>query len=163
MEEEKLLRILKLIIILTIFLAETCKANDDLKWARGLSDSAVNEVWEHLNAKFNEQNKLEGSESNNSFSSKLYVFVSSSMPLPLLKTYAHEALKYNATLVFKSLPNGSFKSLAELMVQLKDAGGDVANASIDDEAFELFSISSVPTVVLTEEHAYHPNQTSTLR
>lgn len=132
----------------------------DLKWANDLSDSAQDMVWQDLLGKFNEQEQLEGVVNTTVHStSKLYVFVSSSMPVPLLKSYAKEALKYEATLVFKGLPEGSFKELAELIVQLKDEEDNIANATIDDEFFARFDISSVPAIVLTEEPPYHPNQT----
>lgn len=132
----------------------------DLKWANDLSDSAQNMVWEDLLKKFNEQEQLEGKEEYVLHpTSKLYVFVSSSMPLPLLKEYASDAIKYDATLVFKGLPNGSFKELAELITELRDNKGDIANATIDDESFARFDVNSVPTIVLAEEPAYQPNQT----
>jgi len=130
-----------------------------LKWAQDLSDSAQDMVWQDLLKKFNEQEQLEGVISTAQGTSKLYVFISSSMPVPLLKEYASDALKYDATLVFKGLPEGSFKELAELIVQLKDNNDNIANATIDDESFERFSVSSVPTIILTSEPPYHPNQT----
>jgi len=134
--------------------------NVALKWAEDLSDSAQDMVWQDLLKKFNEQEQLEGAANTTIHStSKLYVFVSSSMPIPLLKSYASDALKYDATLVFKGLPEGSFKELAELIVQLKDNNDNIANATIDDESFERFSVSSVPTIILTSEPPYHPNQT----
>lgn len=138
----------------------TTDNNTDFKWADDLSNSAQDMAWQDLLKKFNEQEQLEGAVNTTAHStSKLYVFVSSSMPIPLLKSYAKEALKYEATLVFKGLPNGSFKELAELIVQLKDEEGDIANATIDDEAYARFDVSSVPTLILTQEPPYYPNQT----
>jgi len=160
-----LLSILKLLIILSAFVTNTGNANDDLEWANNLSDSAQDMVWQDLLKKFNEQEQLEGAVNTTTHStSKLYVFVSSSMPIPLLKSYASDALKYDATLVFKGLPEGSFKELAELIVQLKDdehhdSEDNIANATIDDESFTRFDVSSVPTIILTSEPSYHPNQT----
>ena len=89
MEEEKLLRLLKLLLILNVFVANTCKANEVIQWANDLSDSAQDMVWQDLLKKFNEQEQLEGAASAIAHpTSKLYVFVSSSMPIPLLKEYA---------------------------------------------------------------------------
>jgi len=142
------------------FAESTTDDNVALKWAEDLSDSAQDMVWQDLLKKFNEQEQLEGAANITTHStSKLYVFVSSSMPISLLKEYAHDALKYDSTLVFKGLPNVSFKELAELIVQLKDGDDNIANATIDDESFTRFDVSSVPTIILTEEPPYHPNQT----
>lgn len=93
----------------------------------------------------------------------LRVFVSSSMPTPLLKSYAKEAKKYNATLVFKGLPNGSFKELSKLILSMR--GGDtndeeLASIQIDDEAFEKFKVTSVPSVVLSNESEHQEAHTN---
>lgn len=85
----------------------------------------------------------------------LRVFVSSSMPINLLKSYALEAKKYNATLVFKGLPNGSFKELSKLVLAMRDEGSeddnDMSSIQIDDEAFDRFGVTSVPSIVLSDE------------
>lgn len=91
-------------------------------------------------------------------SSGLYIFVSSSMPKALLKSYLQEATKYRGVLVFNGLPNGSFKELFQLVKELTEddvsynsevMGVEHAGVQIDDEAFERFKITSVPTIVLS--------------
>lgn len=95
----------------------------------------------------------------------LRIFVSSSMQRSLLKAYALEAKKYNGVLVFKGIPDGSFKAMSDLVRYLsKDQNeglkmnekqsqnpDDNLAIQIDDEAFEKFNIASVPTFVLSEE------------
>ncbi len=84
----------------------------------------------------------------------LRVFVSSSMPAALLKSYAREAKNYNATLVFKGLPNDSFNELSKLIISMKSEDTrdeELGSIQIDDEAFDRFNITSVPSVVLSDE------------
>lgn len=98
---------------------------------------------------------------------KLLIFVSISMPESLLQNYYREASKYGGTLVFKGLPNGSFKELTALITRLHEGknSGRVgsynnntkypeeafAGAVIDDESFSRFGIFSVPAIVLADE------------
>lgn len=80
----------------------------------------------------------------------LQIFVSQSMSLNLLRTYYKQAINYGGILVFKGLPEGSFKELTKLVIQIS-RGKDIGAMQIDDEAFEKFGISSVPTIVLSQE------------
>jgi type-F conjugative transfer system pilin assembly protein TrbC len=70
------------------------------------------------------------------------------MPRQLLKTYVKEAHRYKAVLVLRGLPNGSFKELTELVLDISDEHYPVG-IQIDDLAFASFGVSSVPTIVLT--------------
>jgi len=79
---------------------------------------------------------------------RLRVFVSSSMNINLLKNYAQEAKKYNAILVFKGLPEGSWLKLANLVQDISD--GETLAMQIDDEAFKEFDVKSVPAIILSE-------------
>ena len=106
----------------------------------------------------NGDNIVHGKVSENEMQERPYalrVFVSSSMPVSLLKSYAFEAKKYGATLVFKGLPKGSFKELSKLVLAMKGAdseeGKDMSSIQIDDEAFGKFKVTSVPTIVLSNE------------
>jgi type-F conjugative transfer system pilin assembly protein TrbC len=85
----------------------------------------------------------------------LRIFVSNSMPRPLLKAYALEAKKYNGALIFKGLPDGSFKAMSELVQYIsKDQDQDAEDnlaIQIDDEAFDKFGVTAVPTFVLSQE------------
>ena len=84
------------------------------------------------------------------------------MPKPLLKSYLNEANKYGGVLVFKGLPQGSFKEFTKLVMDLVGTKGDLqeisGNVQIDDEAYERFGVSHVPSIVLVQEDEYHPSQ-----
>jgi type-F conjugative transfer system pilin assembly protein TrbC len=80
----------------------------------------------------------------------LKIFISSGMPSNLLKTYHQQAVKYGGTLVFKGLPNGSFKELSKLVMSISE-NGEVGSMQIDDEAFDQFGINVVPAILLVKE------------
>lgn len=77
------------------------------------------------------------------------IFVSSSMPIPLLKQYHKQALKYGGSLVFNGLINGSFKELAKLVTQISES--EDGAIQIDDESFTKYGVNSVPVFVLARE------------
>lgn len=150
-----------------------CTANADLDWASDLSQKSTAMVWQNLKEIFVQATQLEtGSEPDlpnatlTKQESELYVFVSTSMPKPLLKAYASEAKKYGGVLVFKGLPNGSFKELAVLVGELNTGSIDAASDTslpgmqIDDEAFDRFEVSAVPTIILATTSQYQPHQTT---
>ncbi|WP_341756125.1 type-F conjugative transfer system pilin assembly protein TrbC [Candidatus Tisiphia endosymbiont of Nemotelus nigrinus] len=83
----------------------------------------------------------------------LKIFVSSGMPGNLLKTYHQQAVKYGGTLVFKGLPNGSFKELTKLVMSISE-NGEVGSMQIDDEAFDQFDINVVPAILLVKQEGY---------
>ena len=147
-------------------------SEEDAKWAADLTSSSIDMMWQNLKSKFNEQEQLEiktGFKSNSDEERErqfagLYIFVSTSMPKPLLKSYLQEANKYGGVLVLKGLPQGSFKELTKFVIDLTGNNGNLqdiaANIQIDDEAYERFKVVSVPTIVLSKEDDYHPNQTA---
>lgn len=168
---------LKFVLSITIIIAAifhgVCKANEDLDWASDLSQKSIAMVWQNLKEIFVQATQLEtGSEPNlpnttpAKQESELYVFVSTSMPKPLLKSYVQEAKKYGGVLVFKGLPNGSFKELAVLVGELNTGSIDAASDTslpgmqIDDEAFDRFDVSAVPTIILSTTSEYQPHQTT---
>ena len=89
----------------------------------------------------------------------LQIFVSSSMPRQLLKAYAKEASRYNGVLVFCGLPQGSFRKLTDLVMDISDERNEAA-MQIDDEAFRGFDIKTVPTIVLSKPVAMFSEQTA---
>jgi len=147
-------------------------SEEDAKWAKGLTSSSIDMMWQNLKSKFESQEQLEISAGRGSYGdgdnkrqfSGLYIFVSQSMPKSLLKNYLHEANKYGGVLVLKGLPQGSFKELTKFVIDLTGKSGDLqdiaANIQIDDEAYEKFQVVSVPTIVLSFTSEYHPNQTA---
>ncbi len=83
----------------------------------------------------------------------LKIFVSSGMPGNLLKIYHQQAVKYGGTLVFKGLPNGSFKELSKLVMSISE-NGEAGSMQIDDEAFDQFGINVVPAILLVKQEGY---------
>ena len=150
-------------------------SEEDRQWAESLTNSSIDMMWQNLKSKFESQEQLEiktGFKSNSDEERErrfagLYIFVSTSMPKPLLKSYLSEANKYGGVLVFKGLPQGSFKELTKLVIDLTGNNGSLqdiaANVTIDDEAYARFKVVSVPTIVLSKEDDYHPNQTAVLK
>ncbi|MEM0143776.1 MAG: type-F conjugative transfer system pilin assembly protein TrbC [Candidatus Parvarchaeum sp.] len=139
---------------------------DDMEFAKRLSKEArqmtlpaIKEKWLEL------QNMLTGGKGEGAadiktpacfddrleFAKSFRIFVSSSMSKNLLKSYALEAKKYNAVLVFRGLPSGSWRKLSELINEISGDDADSFAASIDDEAFTQFDIRQVPSFVLSKE------------
>ena len=147
----------------------------DAKWAADLTSSSIDMMWQNLKSKFESQEQLEIKTDFKSNSDEererqfagLYIFVSTSMPKPLLKSYLQEANKYGGVLVLKGLPQGSFKELTKFVIDLTGNNGNLqeiaANIQIDDEAYEKFKIVSVPTIVLSFDPEYHQNQSATFK
>lgn len=81
----------------------------------------------------------------------LYVFVSWSMPLAMLRSYAVEAMWSGATMVFKGVPPGKELGtfITEDLRQLVHGKGAAANVSLDPRLFDAYAVSTVPTTVFT--------------
>lgn len=85
-------------------------------------------------------------------STELYIFVSWSMPLSMLRAYEIESMWTGAPLVFRGIPKGTtlknyiLKDLRDLVW----GKGSAADVTIDPRLFDLYSISSVPTLVLSK-------------
>jgi conjugal transfer pilus assembly protein TrbC len=80
----------------------------------------------------------------------LFIFVSWSMPLDVLRSYAIEAMWTGSTLVFRGVPEG--KTLPEFfLTDLRQLiwGDKAAPVSIDPRLYDSYGIKSVPAVVLT--------------
>lgn len=133
---------------------------EDKQWAENLASSSKLQGLEAIKDKWLEFQKLQqqsdiSSDDINTDSALgqggaiLKVFVSRSMGTSLLKTYAKQAKKYNAVLVFNGLPSGSWLELGHLIQEIAD-DKEVA-IQIDDEAFKTYNIVSVPSFVLIKE------------
>ena len=164
--------ILTISICLTLSISAFALADDNIRWANEMSNNAISTVWQNLKEQFAEATKLSANSDNEPVfkSSRLYVFVSHSMPKMLLKSYLEQAGRYGAVLVFKGLPNGSFQELSKLIIELTGHAVTnvisnielLANLQIDQQAFEQFSVISVPTIVLLKDSEYSPSQNSEL-
>lgn len=84
-------------------------------------------------------------------SSALYFFVSWSMPIEMLRSYAIEAMWSGGIMLFKGVPPGKeigtfvLKDLQELVY----GKGAAANISIDPRLFDAYDIQTVPSIVFT--------------
>lgn len=157
MEEKKLLRILVLILIQIISINANA-SSEDIEWANSIAERNSELFMGHLK----EMMQGEGFDAETRESAlkprpTLQIFVSSSMPKSLLKTYAREAALYNGVLVFNGLPSGSFRRLTELVMEISDE--NTAAMQIDDEAFKAYGVKSVPTIVLSRSASMFDEQT----
>jgi hypothetical protein len=87
--------------------------------------------------------------------SALYYFVTWSMPIEMLRSYAIEAMWAGGSLVFKGVPPG--KDLGKFIINdlhgLVYGKGAAANISIDPRQFEAYGVTVAPTIVFTTVRA----------
>ena len=94
-----------------------------------------------------EKTNLGGPQAHNS-KSNLYIFVSFSLGEKALLNLAHEAQRYRAIFVLRGFKEGSYsKTVQALQKIILETGQGII---IDPELFTLFSVSSVPTYILTK-------------
>lgn len=137
-------------------------------FAKSLSDNAIkavissakNEIREFVEQHHGAISDLdELANSNETFNpntqGQLLVFVSTSMPIELLKQYFKGTSRYKGALVFNGLPGGSFAELTKLIIGFEEdsklAKENIAGSIISDEEFKKYNITSVPAVVLVKE------------
>lgn len=169
MEQGQLLSLLKVLLIVllsvyslnTSFAAYRVNVENDMDFAKDLarrsrqmSMKAIKKKW--LEMKKDELSEiyagLDESEIFEEFTAPvLKIFVSNSMGISLLKSYVEMARKYRAVLIFKGLPNGSWRELSDLIYEITE-GEDTA-IQLDDLAFNEYEVKSVPTFVLAKEES----------
>lgn len=149
-----------LILIYFSLIANTTFAEElDQQWAKGVAESGSEMVME--NFKNSMQDKDFDQDLRESVLKPrplLQIFVSSSMSRESFKSYVREAHRYNGVLVFRGLPQGSFRKLTDLVMDISDEQYPVA-MQIDDEAFAQFGIKTVPAIVLTVPASMFSEQT----
>lgn len=140
---------------------------DDLEYAKDLTKRSMQMNMPKIKEKWYELQEMLGNDINrndgiidadsasgldeltsNTF---LRIFVSSSMSMNLLKSYAKSVKKYNAILIFQGLPDGSWRKLSDLVSEISGNDNEAVAMQIDDEAFKQFNITSVPSFVLAKE------------
>ena len=163
MEETKLLRFLKLILMLiycTLIANTTLAEESDLEWAKGIAERDHKMVMENFKNSMGDKDfDQDLRESVLKPRPLLQIFVSSSMSRESLKSYVREAHRYNGVLVFRGLPQGSFRKLTDLVMDISGEQYKVA-MQIDDEAFAQFGIKAVPAIVLTVPASMFSEQTA---
>lgn len=85
---------------------------------------------------------------------KLLVFISFSVPTASWIDWSKELEKRGGVFVLRGLPKNSFQLFAQKIMDLRNSGVN-APVIIDPEAFQMYSIDRVPTVVLREGEKYH--------
>ena len=160
MEETKLLRLV-ILTITSLLLFKPCVYGDepDMEWAQEIAADNQRMFMDNLKEMmempgFDKDLKAEALKPR----PRLQIFVSHSMPISLLKSYAKEATKYNGVLVFRGLPAGSFHRLAKLVSDISGDNAEGIAMQIDDEAFKAFNIKIVPTIVLSKEASIFSEQ-----
>jgi len=156
-------KILNLLIISLIYMTNinALGNEDNQKFAADITKQAKEIIISGIKKKYIELQRMLGKIDNESSDQEiaenilapspiLRVFVSTSMNNSLLKRYIDDAKKYNAVLIFNGLPNGSWKDLQELVVDLVGENEEVA-IQIDDEAFKRYEVTSVPSFVLSKD------------
>jgi type-F conjugative transfer system pilin assembly protein TrbC len=134
-------------------------AKDLTKRSRQMTLLEIKQKWLELENMLGNNNNLGKDLSNQditdfndpSFGTSLRIFVSSSMSRNLLKSYAKTARNYGGVLVFNGLPEGSWHKLSELVSEISGNDNEGIAMQIDDEAFAEFSITKVPSIVLSKE------------
>lgn len=153
-----LLLVLCLISDLNTSFAESCqfeKTNMDL--AKTIAVRSRQMGMDAIKKKWLELKNMENSKSDNGIEfttqefgqNALRVFVSHSMGKSLLKSYIAGARRYGAILVFKGLPNGSWRELSDLIYEITE--GERAAIELDDIAFSKYGIVSVPSFIFSKE------------
>jgi type-F conjugative transfer system pilin assembly protein TrbC len=160
MEETKLLRLV-ILIITSLLLFKPCVYGDqtNMEWAQSLAADNQQIFTDNLKEMmempgFDKDLKAEALKPR----PRLQIFVSSSMPISLLKSYTKEATKYNGVLVFRGLPEGSFHKLSKLVSDISGDDAEGIAMQIDDEAFKAFDVKSVPTIVLSKQASIFSEQ-----
>jgi type-F conjugative transfer system pilin assembly protein TrbC len=148
MEETQLLHILMLLII-ALNSHFSLASEPDAEWASTIASNNQS----MLIASFKQMMDLPGFDQSTREEAQnprpaLQIFVSSSMPISLLKQYAFDAKHYGGVLVFRGLPDGSMQKLIKLVTSISSE--DSAAMQIDDEAFRDFRVNAVPTIVLSK-------------
>ena len=154
-----MLRIL-ILIYCTLIANTTLAEESDLDWAKGVAERDHRMVMENFKNSMGDKDfDQDLRESVLKPRPLLQIFVSSSMSRGSLKSYVREAHRYNGVLVFRGLPQGSFRKITDLVMSISDAQYPVA-MQIDDEAFAQFGIKSVPAIVLTGPASMFSEQTA---
>jgi len=81
----------------------------------------------------------------------LYIFVSFSMPDPLIRDYLQDALRFGGRVVVRGLVDGSMpKTQQKLASLIEEDESRRIGASVNPRAFEAFDIQVVPAIALGE-------------
>src|ERR1700722_3921185 len=85
--------------------------------------------------------------------SKIFVFVSFSMPETAWLTLSQEVSEANGTFILRGLPDNSFKELSARLINIKENGLAVP-VQISPKLFEEYDIRSVPTFIVLGDKGF---------
>lgn len=85
--------------------------------------------------------------------SGIKVFISFSVPLETWRDFSNQMEKIGGVFILRGIPGNSFETLAEEILTLRKEG-IYAPIDIDPNAFELYRIHSVPTILLEDGKRY---------
>lgn len=188
MEEKKLLRILKcnyvilmyLVIVIQVY-ACISYADSNTNWFETIANESKQSLIDRLKAKLDngelnlapeyiqELSNDDGDDYQRNLQSwkeqiqnprpNLQIFVSCSMPINLLRSYAIEAARYDGVLVIRGLPDNSFINLSQFVLDVigDNNAEEIAGLQIDDNSFELYEIKAVPTIVFAKNNGVFGN------
>lgn len=124
--------IIKIITLTSLLLLTNSNALANSVQPKGLQKRLLENITQSIST----NNKAYGSNS------KIYIFISFSMPDSALKSYAAEAESAGAILVIRGLKNNSF---LETKAKADELG---ISFNIDPNLFEKYHIASVPVIVV---------------
>lgn len=104
------------------------------------------------NKVFAENESLRRKQLNLEKEDQLYIFVSRSMPEPLLRSYALDAAYTSAVLVMRGIKKDETLDVffrSQLMLDLKPSGAG-AMVQLDPRLFDAFEVEAVPAIVFTK-------------
>jgi conjugal transfer pilus assembly protein TrbC len=84
---------------------------------------------------------------------KILAFVSFSIPDVILLALAQEIKQADGVLIFRGLPNNSFKEFAQHILKLKERGFS-AEIQINPKLFDEYNITAVPSFVIPREQCF---------
>lgn len=134
------------------------------RYSREEVRSAIKEKWMELEkmlgmegGEISDEERRRGDEANEEV--ELKIFVSSSMGKNLLRSYAEQARKYGGSLVFRGLPDGSWRKLSSLVYEIEGEIGGVLDGKgcrmeINDVEFEEYGVVEVPSFVLVKKKIF---------
>lgn len=83
---------------------------------------------------------------------RLYIFVSLSMPTHLLREYQLDAAITGAELVLRGAPKGmNLQDMQVMLIEIFGQTGVQAPVVIDPRLFDVYSVTTVPTIVFAED------------
>ncbi|MDI9640425.1 type-F conjugative transfer system pilin assembly protein TrbC [Geitlerinema splendidum] len=138
------------------FLRESSKQRDTVLESREFQDVATSLSASMLLGQKPLQSSQNPTGITRNTPAELTLFVSFSLGEKALLNLAHEAKLYGATLVLRGFKNNSYAQTVKALQEIIQETGQ--GFIIDPELFSLFSVTSVPTYVLSHPFQLHASE-----